>query len=104
MRWTGKYEAELVAAPGHTPGQLVVWIPTHRTLIAADALATHDGRPIVGVFNVEPEQAALTARRLLEELQPSRLCVAHGTTLTGDLLDRFDAVEEVRFGPQTYTG
>jgi glyoxylase-like metal-dependent hydrolase (beta-lactamase superfamily II) len=42
-RLDGEIGAELVAAPGHTPGQLVVWIPTHRTLIAGDALATHDG-------------------------------------------------------------
>jgi glyoxylase-like metal-dependent hydrolase (beta-lactamase superfamily II) len=81
--------AELVAAPGHTPGQLVVWIPAHGTLIAADALATHDGRPIVGVFNVDPDQAARTATRLLDELRPSQLCVAHGAPLTGDLRSRF---------------
>ena len=70
--------AELVAAPGHTPGQLAVWIPTHHTLIAADALGTQDGRPIVGVFNVEPDQAARTATRLLNELRPSQLCMACG--------------------------
>ena len=73
-------EAELIAAPGHTPGQLAVWIPKHRTLIAADALATHDGQPIVGVFNIDPEQATRTALRLLE-LGPARLCVGHGTPL-----------------------
>jgi glyoxylase-like metal-dependent hydrolase (beta-lactamase superfamily II) len=89
--------AEVVAAPGHTPGQLAVWIPAHRTLIAADALATHDGRPIVGVFNVDPDEAARTATRLLDELRPSQLCVAHGAPLTGDLRSRFDAAEEVRF-------
>ena len=89
--------AEVVGAPGHTPGQLVVWIPTQGTVIAADALATHDGRPIVGVFNVDPDQAAQTATRLLDELQPSRLCVAHGASLTGHLRSRFNAAEEVRF-------
>ena len=49
-------EADVFA--GHTPGQLAVWIPEHRTLIAADALASHDGHPIVGVLNIDPEQAA----------------------------------------------
>ena len=80
--------AELVAAPGHTPGQLAVWVPAHRTLIAADALAVHDGRPIVGVFNVDPEQAASSAIKLLE-LEPTRLCVGHGSTLTGDVRGLF---------------
>jgi glyoxylase-like metal-dependent hydrolase (beta-lactamase superfamily II) len=89
--------AEVVAVPGHTPGQLAVWIPTHQTLIAADALATHDGRPIVGVFNVDPDQAARTAARLLDELRPTQLCVAHGEPLTGDLRSRLDTHEEMRF-------
>jgi glyoxylase-like metal-dependent hydrolase (beta-lactamase superfamily II) len=84
--------AELVAAPGHTPGQLSVWIPTKRTLIAADAIATRgDGLPMPGVFNVDPDEAAQTARRLIEELQPSRLCVAHGEPVTGDIRGLFDA-------------
>jgi glyoxylase-like metal-dependent hydrolase (beta-lactamase superfamily II) len=82
--------AQLIAAPGHTPGQLAVWIPHQRTLIAGDALATHDGRPIVGVFNIDPTQAALTAANLLE-LAPVRLCVGHGATLTGDVQGMFAA-------------
>ncbi len=76
--------AELIGAPGHTPGQLAVWIPKHRTLIAADALATRDGQPIAGVFNIDPEQAARTALSLLE-LEPTRLCVGHGTPLSGEV-------------------
>jgi len=80
--------AELIAAAGHTPGQLAVWIPNHRTLIAADALATHDGRPIVGVFNIDPTQAVRTAAELLE-LDPVRLCVGHGAMLTGDVQGMF---------------
>jgi glyoxylase-like metal-dependent hydrolase (beta-lactamase superfamily II) len=80
--------AELIGAPGHTPGQLGVWIPNHRTLIAADALASHDGRPVVGVFNVDPDQAVRTAAKLLE-LAPVRLCVGHGAVLTGDVRGMF---------------
>lgn len=80
--------AELIGAPGRTPGQLAVWSPKHRTLIAADALATHDGQPIVGVFNIDPEQAARTALKLLE-LKPTRLCVGHGAPLSGDVRGMF---------------
>jgi glyoxylase-like metal-dependent hydrolase (beta-lactamase superfamily II) len=82
--------AELVASPGHTSGHLAVWIPSHRTLIAGDAIATRgDERPIVGVFNVEPDAAKLTAKSLLDELQPMRLCVAHGESVVGDVQSRF---------------
>jgi glyoxylase-like metal-dependent hydrolase (beta-lactamase superfamily II) len=80
--------AELIAAPGHTPGQLAVWIRGHRTLIAADALATHDGRPIVGVFNIDPSLAVRTAEKLLE-LAPARLCVGHGAMISGDVKGMF---------------
>jgi len=83
-RLEGYLGAELVAAPGHTPGQLVVWVPQHRTLLAADALATREGRASPGAFNVDPDEAATTAARLLEELRPVRVCVAHGQPVSGD--------------------
>ena len=82
--------AELIASPGHTSGHLAVWIPSHRTLVAGDAIATRgDERPIVGVFNVDPDTARLTAKNLLDELQPLRLCVAHGESVIGDVRSRF---------------
>jgi glyoxylase-like metal-dependent hydrolase (beta-lactamase superfamily II) len=84
--------AELVASPGHTSGHLAVWIPTHRTLIAGDAIATRaDNQPVVGLFNVDPDAAAQTATAMLDELQPSIVCVAHGAPLTGDVRSRFHA-------------
>ena len=81
-----RQEADVFA--GHTPGQLAVWIPEPRTLIAADALASHDGHPIVGVFNIDPDQAARTALRLLE-LAPTQLCVGDGAPLSGDVRGMF---------------
>ena len=83
--------AELIGAAGHTPGQLAVWIPEHRTLIAADALASHDGHPIVGLFSIDPAEATRTALRLLE-LEPTRLCVGHGTPLSGDVRGMFGQI------------
>lgn len=89
--------AELVASPGHTAGHLAVWIPAHRTLIAGDAIAVRgDQRPIVGVFNVDPGKATETAGSLLDRLQPSRLCVAHGDVLSGDIRTRFHAPDDAR--------
>jgi glyoxylase-like metal-dependent hydrolase (beta-lactamase superfamily II) len=86
--------AELIASPGHTSGHLAVWIPSHRTLIAGDAIATRgDKRPIVGVFNVDPHAAKQTATSLLDELQPLRLCVAHGDSVIGDVRGRFQSAE-----------
>jgi len=50
--------AQIVAAPGHTRGSVAVFLPDDQVLIAGDAIATMGGEPILGVFNVDPEQAA----------------------------------------------
>jgi glyoxylase-like metal-dependent hydrolase (beta-lactamase superfamily II) len=34
---------ELIAAPGHTAGQLAVWFPADRVLVAGDAISSVDG-------------------------------------------------------------
>ncbi|MBV9006364.1 MAG: hypothetical protein JO181_17000, partial [Solirubrobacterales bacterium] len=36
------------------------WFPMQRALIAGDAMASRDGQPIPGVFNVDPAEAAAT--------------------------------------------
>ena len=69
--------AELVAAPGHTSGQLVVWFPEDRVLLAADAMASHEGRPMLGVFNVDRAQAIDSFERLCE-LPAEIACFGHG--------------------------
>jgi glyoxylase-like metal-dependent hydrolase (beta-lactamase superfamily II) len=74
---------QLVAAPGHTMGQLAVWFPTERVLIAADAVASYEGRPMPGVFNVDPEQAVATFRSLAS-LDLDIACFGHGAPLIGD--------------------
>ncbi|MBV9717040.1 MAG: MBL fold metallo-hydrolase [Solirubrobacterales bacterium] len=73
--------AVLLAAPGHTPGQLAVWFPTERALIAGDAMASRDGQPMPGVFNVDPAEAA-TTYATLAALAPDIACFGHGAPLT----------------------
>jgi glyoxylase-like metal-dependent hydrolase (beta-lactamase superfamily II) len=74
--------ASLVAAPGHTAGQLVAWFAEDRVLVAADALASHGGHPMPGVFNVDPAQAAKTYTALAA-LDPEIACFGHGEPLLG---------------------
>jgi len=75
--------ARAVAAPGHTPGNIAVFMPEARVLIAGDAIATMTGEPALGVFNVDPEQAKNSFRRLAG-LDASILCVGHGPAITAD--------------------
>jgi glyoxylase-like metal-dependent hydrolase (beta-lactamase superfamily II) len=78
-----EHDAAIVAAPGHTPGQVAAWFESDRVLIAGDALASHDGRPMVGVFNADPAVAAASARRLAG-LDAEIACFGHGEPLRRD--------------------
>jgi glyoxylase-like metal-dependent hydrolase (beta-lactamase superfamily II) len=75
-----EHDAEILAAPGHTPGQVAAWFAAERVLVAGDALASHDGRPMVGVFNADPALAAASARRLAA-LGAELACFGHGEPL-----------------------
>jgi glyoxylase-like metal-dependent hydrolase (beta-lactamase superfamily II) len=69
--------ARVVGAPGHTPGSIAFWFAQERTLVAGDAIAMVAGRPVAGVFNVDP---ALADRTFVElaVLDPELACFGHG--------------------------
>ena len=77
--------AQIVSAPGHTAGSVAVFLPEDHVLIAGDAITTMTGEPAPGVFNVDPEQAMDSFRRL-SQLDASILCVGHGPVITRDPL------------------
>jgi glyoxylase-like metal-dependent hydrolase (beta-lactamase superfamily II) len=76
--------------PGHSPGQVGLWLegPQGRALIAADALhhATQIARPeMVSAFCADPAQAVATRRRLLALAAATGcgLIPAHGRGVEG---------------------
>jgi glyoxylase-like metal-dependent hydrolase (beta-lactamase superfamily II) len=78
---------EVLAAPGHTPGQIALLDPRERTLIAGDAWATLGGMQAVGkakwpfplpTFASWHRPTALATARHLRGLDPARLAVGHG--------------------------
>lgn len=81
---------EVVAAPGHTPGQIALLDMRDRTLIAADAFATLGGTsvsseitfpfPFPGVATWH-RPTALATGHALRALDPARLAVGHGRVL-----------------------
>ena len=74
----------VVAAPGHTPGSAAYYLPDSRVLIAGDTIAARgDGKPILGVFNANPPQAAESFRKLAS-LDVEIACFGHGQPLTGN--------------------
>lgn len=94
---------EVVAAPGHTPGQVAFFDARDRTLIAGDAFQTRAGIAVSGVMRpLFPFPAlatwslstALESARRLRTLSPSRLAVGHGPVIENPL-DAMDHAIEV---------
>jgi glyoxylase-like metal-dependent hydrolase (beta-lactamase superfamily II) len=81
---------EVVAAPGHTPGQIALLDTRDRTLIAGDAFSTLGGvatsakpnprfpMPALATWH---RPTALQTARALRALDPARLAVGHGRTV-----------------------
>jgi glyoxylase-like metal-dependent hydrolase (beta-lactamase superfamily II) len=81
---------EVIATPGHTPGQLAFLDTRDRSLIVGDAFQTLGGVAVSGTLKILfplPALAtwhkglALQSARTLLELQPSILAVGHGRML-----------------------
>jgi len=90
---------EVVAAPGHTPGQLAFLDTRDRTLIAGDAFSTWGGTYVTSKVNPRfplptlgtwHRPTALRTARDLRTLEPSRLAVGHGRVVErpGEEMDR----------------
>jgi glyoxylase-like metal-dependent hydrolase (beta-lactamase superfamily II) len=78
-----EHPARIVAAPGHTAGSVAVLFEDDGVLVTGDAIASFDGAPIVGVFNVDRAQATATFRQLAA-LDVDIACFGHGAPLVGD--------------------
>jgi len=107
---------EVVAAPGHTPGQ-VAFLDTRAggTLIAGDALSTHFGIAVAGVsralfpfvaMGTWHKPTALATAKALRALHPARLAVGHGPVLSQPeaAMDRAIAEATRRFGVEAAHG
>ena len=61
-------------------------------LFTGDVLPEHEGRILVGPFDLDREQAAASAR-VLAALDVDRVCFGHGEPLVGGAADRLRSVE-----------
>lgn len=94
---------EVVAAPGHTPGQIAFFDPREGALIAGDAFQTQAGLAVSGKVKLLfpfPALAtwhrptALDSARRLRALNPTRLAVGHGNVLEQPLAALDQAIAE----------
>ncbi|MEE1767279.1 MBL fold metallo-hydrolase [Streptomyces sp. JV185] len=72
--------ARVVHSPGHTPGSIGIHLPHHGVLFTGDCVAAV-GRVMLGVFNIDREQALASFRRLAA-LEPATVCFGHGDPVT----------------------
>jgi glyoxylase-like metal-dependent hydrolase (beta-lactamase superfamily II) len=81
---------EVIAAPGHTPGQVAFRDTRDGTLIAGDAFQTRSGIAVAGVvrplfpfiaMGTWDLATALETARRLRDLNPARLAIGHGPVL-----------------------
>lgn len=85
---------EVIAAPGHSVDQIAFLDTRDRALIAGDAFQTRGGMAVSGTvrplfpfpaFATADKVQALETARALRSLQPARLAVGHGMTLSNPL-------------------
>ncbi len=68
-------------APGHSPGQIVLWRAADRLLIAGDVLTNAVGlHEPPGMLSVDPERNRESARKLAA-LEPATVAFGHGQVL-----------------------
>ena len=77
----------IIGAPGHTPGHVAAWSEPDRVLVAGEALASHDGQPMLEIFDVYPAAVVATAKRLAT-LDADVACFRHGEPLRSDAAAR----------------
>ncbi len=75
---------QVVHAPGHAPGQIALYHPERKIVIAADALGHLGGRltPPIGFLTPSAVLAVESIRRLAK-LDVDVLCVGHGPPIVG---------------------
>lgn len=82
LEWV-KPAAMVVEVPGHTPGSIAIYLPGERVLFAGDNIASVDGRPILGPFNVARHDAIASFRKLAQ-LNVEIACFGHGDPILRD--------------------
>lgn len=106
---------EVIAAPGHSVGQLAFFDPREGSLIAGDAFQIQGGVAVAGTLKLRfpfpawatwNKEIALRTARRLRALGPSRLAVGHGNTLEQPLaaMDRAIAEAQRGSGARGYAG
>jgi glyoxylase-like metal-dependent hydrolase (beta-lactamase superfamily II) len=69
---------DVIASPGHTPGQLAFYYPKEKVLFAGDSINSQKGKPVptTDATTFDPAQARETYTKLMQ-LDPQVICCGH---------------------------
>jgi glyoxylase-like metal-dependent hydrolase (beta-lactamase superfamily II) len=83
--------AVVYSTPSHTAGSIALHLPDEGLLLTGDVLASQDGQPMPGVFNVHPEDVRADLARL-GRLEFDTAAVGHGSPITGNAAGKLRAL------------
>jgi glyoxylase-like metal-dependent hydrolase (beta-lactamase superfamily II) len=72
----------IVGVPGHTPGSVALLVPQLGVLFTGDTIASYEGAPILGPFNIN-RPGAIEAVRKQAGLEFDIACGGHGEPIVG---------------------
>ena len=77
---------QIINTPGHMPGHISIYVPEHKTLIAADALVVRDGALDIAnpQFTMDIPEAIVSIRKL-QKLDIEKIVCYHGGVLDDDI-------------------
>ena len=81
----------LFGVTGHTPGSVALLLPGLRVLFTGDTIASHEGSPMLGVFNADRTEAIRSLRKQAA-LDVDVACFGHGAPLIGGAQARLRAL------------
>jgi glyoxylase-like metal-dependent hydrolase (beta-lactamase superfamily II) len=85
--------ALIVGVPGHTPGSIALLVPQLRVLFTGDTIASYEGAPILGVFNVDRSEAIESLRKQAS-LDFEVACFGHGAPILGEASQQIRTLAE----------
>lgn len=83
----------IVGVPGHTPGSIALLAPQLGVLFTGDTIASYNGDPILGVFNIDRVEAVTSVRKQAA-LEFDVACFGHGSPIVGGASRRIRALAE----------
>jgi glyoxylase-like metal-dependent hydrolase (beta-lactamase superfamily II) len=85
--------AVVLSVPGHTPGSMALLLPDLAVLFTGDTIASYEGEPILGPFNIDRVEAMRSVQKQAG-LEFDVACFGHGAPIVGGAAHRIRALAQ----------